>query len=512
MEFILIIIVIVIIGILLLNSGNKNNTKNNELGNSPNTPALDYEVDKNFFMKSEAEADSIINYIKNFQNMENAISAIQSIKGIDEIDKKRICHESFNPRVVYFVLHDLLKCSDTLGYLPYLHCKTLLPLLLLYWKLNNPSEVLSIEKLQSSEYASVLKSIETELRDITYTTVEGMNGKYDFLMTGFFSRWDDTQTKSFYHLLSNFAQLLTDYDYDTYKINKSVPYRNGLNKRAGLVEKKKRSPKKKVDCYKELHTLIGLDNVKQEVDKLSNFIKVQKLREGEGLKSSPISYHCVFTGNPGTGKTTVARIIASMYKKLGILSKGHLVEADRAALVAEYIGQTAVKTNKIIDSALDGVLFIDEAYSLVSSDSSDYGHEAISTLLKRMEDDRERLVIILAGYSDEMKDFINSNPGLESRFNRYIHFDDYSEEELIKIFVKISENNDYLLSEDAKDKLRECIHEELKTKASNFGNARFIRNLFEKTLENLATRISKYDNVSKIDLQTILSSDIPESK
>lgn len=266
---------------------------------------------------------------------------------------------------------------------------------------------------------------------------------------------------------------------------------------------------KKNNPSKALESLIGLNSVKDEVDKLTNFIKIQQVRANEGLKTSPISYHCVFTGNPGTGKTTVARIIAEIYKDLGILAKGHLVETDRSGLVAEYVGQTAVKTNKIIDSALDGVLFIDEAYSLVSGSGNDFGLEAISTLLKRMEDDRDRLVVILAGYGDEMKSFIDSNPGLQSRFNRYIHFNDYSAEELVDIFKLNVSKHDYTLSNEALEVLKSYIENTVANKDKNFGNARFVRNLFEKTLENQATRLASKGQITKELLQEIKAEDIP---
>ena len=200
--------------------------------------------------------------------------------------------------------------------------------------------------------------------------------------------------------------------------------------------------------------------------------------------------------------------MSEIYKELGILKKGHLVETDRSGLVAEYVGQTAVKTNKIIDSALDGILFIDEAYSLVDGGSSDYGKEAISTLLKRMEDDRDRLVVILAGYTDDMKRFIDSNPGLQSRFNRYIEFPDYSPEELIRIFVSMAEKYEYHLSGDAIIVLQNAFEQAFATKDKNFGNGRYVRNLYEKIIEHQATRISKQVKVSSSSLATIEAEDV----
>lgn len=259
---------------------------------------------------------------------------------------------------------------------------------------------------------------------------------------------------------------------------------------------------------KKLKSLIGLNSVKTEIDTLTNFIKIQKKREEKGLKKSNISYHCVFTGNPGTGKTTVARIVAEIYKNLGVVSKGHLVETDRSGLVAEYVGQTAVKTNKIIDSALDGVLFIDEAYSLISDSQCDYGKEAIATLLKRMEDDRDRLIVILAGYSAEMKQFIDSNPGLQSRFNRYIEFPDYSAEELYCIFEKTAKDFDYELSKSAVQPLKDYLSKAVTNKDKNFGNARFIRNLFEKTIERQSNRLSKEIDLTEDKLTEIQITDL----
>lgn len=200
--------------------------------------------------------------------------------------------------------------------------------------------------------------------------------------------------------------------------------------------------------YVELAKLIGLSLVKSEIESLSNFVKIQDLRQKQGKATTPVSLHCVFTGNPGTGKTTLARIVAGIYKELGVLKKGHLVETDRSGLVAEYVGQTAVKTNKIIDEALDGVLFIDEAYSLLGGEN-DFGMEAISTLLKRMEDDRDRLVVILAGYTNEIKMFINSNPGLQSRFNRFIQFDDYTKDDLCEIFKLSLKKSQYKIKKNA---------------------------------------------------------------
>ena len=261
------------------------------------------------------------------------------------------------------------------------------------------------------------------------------------------------------------------------------------------------------DNLAELRSLIGLDRVKQDVDSLSNLIKIQAMRKRQGLPNTSVSYHCVFSGNPGTGKTTVARIVAGIYKELGILKKGHLVEVDRSKLVAEYVGQTAPKTNKVIDEALDGVLFIDEAYTLVG-EGSDYGAEAIATLLKRMEDDRDRLVVILAGYTNEIKEFIDSNPGLQSRFNRYIQFDDYSAEELTEIFKRNLRKSRYKIKRDAFEELQGVVAKAVASRDKNFGNARYVRNLFEKVVQNQANRLARMESINNDELSIITREDI----
>ncbi len=262
------------------------------------------------------------------------------------------------------------------------------------------------------------------------------------------------------------------------------------------------------DVLKELNSLIGLNEVKSEINTLINFIKVQKAREQSGLKSSSLSYHIVFTGNPGTGKTTVARIVAKIYKHLGILTEGQLVETDRSGLVAEYVGQTAVKVNKTVNSALNGILFIDEAYSLVGENKDDFGKEAVATLIKRMEDDRDKLVLVLAGYTNEMTDFIDTNPGFKSRFNRYISFPDYTPTELFEIFESSCKKLDYHLTEEAKTKLKSVFENAYSTRDKSFGNGRFVRNVFEKALEQQANRIAKESNLTKEILTTITNEDI----
>ncbi|MCR5479834.1 MAG: leucine-rich repeat protein [Ruminococcus sp.] len=258
-----------------------------------------------------------------------------------------------------------------------------------------------------------------------------------------------------------------------------------------------------------LDKLIGLQMIKKEVNDLFNYVKVSKQRKEKGLKSIPMSLHMVFTGNPGTGKTEVARIIAQRYKEIGILSKGHCVEVQRADLVSMYIGETAPKTLKKIGEAMGGVLFIDEAYTLSPKDAPrDHGQEAIDTLLKEMEDKRDKFIVIVAGYRNEMERFINSNPGLQSRFANYIDFPDYSADELAQIFELLCQNNDYILTDDAKVNAAKIIDEMVEHKDKNFANARTIRNFFEKVCIKQAIRLSSMPSADKQALMTISPEDL----
>ncbi len=260
----------------------------------------------------------------------------------------------------------------------------------------------------------------------------------------------------------------------------------------------------------ELHDLVGMDNIKEEVQTLTNFLKVQKIRAERGLAETPVSLHLVFLGPPGTGKTTVARLMGRIFHGLGFLDRGHLMETDRAGMVAGYVGQTAKKVEDLINSALDGVLFIDEAYALVPDESGrDFGQEAIDILLKRMEDYRDRMVVIVAGYTDEMLVFIESNPGLKSRFNRYFYFKDYTPEELLKIFTRIAEKSHFKLTPEASAKLQRRFTEAYDSRDRTFGNARMARNLFEKTIEKQANRLAVMSSLTDEMLTTLEAEDIP---
>ena len=261
------------------------------------------------------------------------------------------------------------------------------------------------------------------------------------------------------------------------------------------------------DLKKELNEYIGLDTVKKEVESLINLVTVQKMRKENGLPVNDLSLHMVFSGNPGTGKTMVARLMARIYKSLGILSKGHLVEVDRSGLVAGYVGQTAIKTGEAIQKAMGGVLFIDEAYALTNRGGNDYGQEAVDTLLKAMEDHRDDLIVIVAGYTELMEEFVHSNPGLESRFNRFLNFPDYTVQEMMDIFDMRCRKSGYELAEDARGLLRSLLAL-LSLDVKGFGNARGVRNLFERTVAAQANRLAALPDVTREMLMTLTADDL----
>lgn len=263
------------------------------------------------------------------------------------------------------------------------------------------------------------------------------------------------------------------------------------------------------DHFEKLSGLIGLPEVKMEVRKLINFAKIKDLRKKSGLSVPSTSNHLVFVGNPGTGKTVVARILGEIFASLGYLSKGHLVETDRSALVAGFVGQTAIKTKAILDEAMGGVLFIDEAYSLAKEErGSDYGQEAIDTVLKFMEDKRDDFIVIVAGYEDLMNRFISSNPGLRSRFPRVIKFHDYETDELVKIFTSIAVSSGYAVDSNVCSVLKQVIASAMVDPQVGFGNARYVRNLFENCIQNQADRLSLVASPTEQDLQTIFAEDL----
>ena len=263
------------------------------------------------------------------------------------------------------------------------------------------------------------------------------------------------------------------------------------------------------DLSDELKSLIGLENVKKEIEDLVIFNKVQKNREKIGLKKTNRTMHMAFLGNPGTGKTTVARIVGNMYRSLGILSKGHFIEASRTDLIAEYQGQTALKVKRLIQKAKGGVLFIDEAYSITENEKSDsYGRECLTELTKALEDYRDDLVVIVAGYDDLMKKFFESNPGLKSRFNYFVEFEDYTVNQMFEIFLSYCKKEDYILQDSATEKLKKYLEKQSGISENKNANGRFVRNVFDRIIMNQAIRLATLSFVTKDNYITILEEDI----
>lgn len=459
-----------------------------------------------FYPAMEKAATNLYLHVKSMNGMEDVIEAMNKQHCLAVADDLPF---TVNHRLALAAFADAWKCYKGLGHQKDYSKPEIIALSIFCAELGSEDalSVVSSEQLMRSQGIAATKgfikvmedSFDTNFPDDKFFVIEILRA----------NGIDEDVINKYAVLLYRFASILAKAngkvdEKETAWLANMVKFTESPNKDRETAHVAKDAP-----ALQQLDKLIGLESVKEEVNKLTNFIKVQNLRKQKGMNAITLSYHCVFTGNPGTGKTTVARIVAQIYRELGILKKGQLVETDRSGLVAEYVGQTAVKTNKIIDSALDGVLFIDEAYSLVQGGGNDYGKEAIATLLKRMEDDRDRLIVILAGYDNEMKLFIDSNPGLQSRFNRYIHFSDYNAEELMAIFKLNLKKFDYELTNDAEQKISHLFSYAVSHKDQNFGNGRYARNVLEKTLENQATRLATVSEITEQMLRTIEEHDIP---
>lgn len=508
-------IVGIVIGFIIMSTSKITITPNNTLEKQPiQTTATFNGIDQPYFNIVQDHGDKLFLFIQKLND---------DPRLKEEVDNAVHFHSTGEPAEIPFpdlinmlITADLLKVYQQLGYRFGIDRKESFAIIYLF------ARIYGLQKITFSElpvaYDRISNSITDYLPLIEKINADNIKSDTLFILGAIINNMDNEIGKQYHLLLYRYASIIAKADgtITTKEADflKSImsPWNNEISKSelesntATYV-----STPEKQGGMEQLTQLTGLELVKNDVATLVNFIKIQKVRASKGMKAPSLSYHCVFIGNPGTGKTTVARILACIYKELGILEKGHLVETDRSGLVAEYVGQTAVKTNKIIDSAMGGVLFIDEAYSLVTNSSNDYGKEAIATLLKRMEDDRERLVVILAGYTQEMKEFIDSNPGLQSRFNRYIEFKDYSEEELLQIYLGNLKKYEYVITDGAIEKMKRVINKAIINKDHNFGNARWVRNIFEKTLEIQANRLATDGNISNESLTTITEDDIIEN-
>ena len=331
-----------------------------------------------------------------------------------------------------------------------------------------------------------------------------------FLITAL-SQTKSDKLQQMLNTINSFAKLAFNLSFDKEALDKIVAASKNDEKNSAVNDVPENDSLEKV--LEELHQLVGLEKVKNDVKELINLLEIQKRRDSEGLKNIEITLHTVFLGPPGTGKTSVARLLSRIYKHLGFLSKGQLYETDREGMIAGFVGQTATKVDKVIQESLGGVLFIDEAYALTQNImGNDYGSEAVNTLLKRMEDHREDLSVVVAGYTEPMKLFIESNPGLRSRFNRFFYFDHFTAEQLYQIFEGFCKKSDFIIDDDAKEKLGDTFDLLVDKKDESFGNARVVRNLFEKCVQNQANRIIKLSKISKKTLKKFTEEDIPEPK
>jgi len=481
--------------------------------NEKNSADMDFEVDAEFLVILQNEGNKIqelaedLNQDKKFVNVVNEM--VQNSDNALEFKSEHV------------ILQDILKAFNWLYPLSNkdnskAESKVKFLLAFLFEKMQGKDmiESLSIERINTFVKSD---KFDENIEVIKGASLFNLGKEYEneFLLPSILKRMEHKHFSNSGAFLSRVASMIAKADgtvseEETKVLNKiNDKLYNPKKKLKGVKQSEVDENETLADVMSELNELIGLDKIKTAVEELANFLKVQKLREAEGLKTVNNSLHSVFMGPPGTGKTTVARIVARIYRHLGYLEKGHLIETDRTGMVAGYVGQTALKVEEVVDSSLNGVLFIDEAYSLANGNKKDFGNEAVEVLLKKMEDHRDELVVIVAGYPDEMESFIESNPGLQSRFNRYFTFDHYKPSELIGIFELFCKKNDFQITDDAKEKLTFIFDKLYEQRHKSFGNARTARNLFEKIIEYQANRIVSIPEITIEILKTITEEDVP---
>jgi SpoVK/Ycf46/Vps4 family AAA+-type ATPase len=459
-------------------------------------------IKKDFYQLVNDFGTQHIAFVKSLSTNANFISHVQK--------QNSVANAKYIESVA---LLDLLVCFNTLTKINDTSSNESFAMMYLQSKFNNYEAINTYEDIIKLNDAHIKKLYVDFVNANTAALQANTHNKFELEIL--LQNFDKDLHTKYLSLLYQFASIVIKADGKITKeeennLKKIIPAANKNVLTKAIVQQKVEDEKTLEQLIYDLYDLTGLSTVKQDINTLINLIKIKKAREGFDLKNTDISLHIVFSGNPGTGKTTVARHLAKIYKCLGVLQKGHLIETDRSGMIAEYVGQTAIKVNKLVDSALDGVLFIDEAYALMTDDKDTYGKEAIATLLKRMEDNRDRLIVVLAGYSDEMKTLIDSNPGLKSRFNKYIYFPDYNETELYSIFIGLSRKLNFTMAPGLEQGLKTIFDIEIAKGEKSFGNSRFVRNLFEKMLVNQANRLAHDTELSKEKLTTLMAADLPE--
>jgi len=383
--------------------------------------------------------------------------------------------------------------------------------LVYYYECLKRREVIKAEDIDKINRQLLTPSFDTAFKELSSSVSSNFNTPY---IDNILREINSDHTRQMNHHIYKYARFVANADEHTNDEEELILTEILSKTESGTLHSNEIENDTLELALEDLNKLIGLTEIKETVKNIINFLTIQKAREKENLPKITNSLHSVFIGPPGTGKTTVARILSRIYKHLGLLKKGHLIETDRAGMVAGYVGQTTIKVEEVIKSALGGVLFIDEAYSLASNNISgtDYGKEALEILLKRMEDYREQFIVIVAGYPDEMKMFIESNPGLKSRFNQYLSFNHYTPQELVEIFKMFCKKYALVLSADAEEKISDIFALADEEKTGSYGNAREARNIFEHTIRRQADRLVKAEHINAEILSDILEEDIPPVK